>query len=382
MTLRSILTALLAVLFTLSGAKQCFCAPAQQFGSPEEFQKLLQELATYSPDPCGPPHREEKNWHSADDQARLFQQAVDIVTKGLNATVDDPGAPRDRAAEALQKLEQMSAGINASWPEKNRFHFQILELPPALVLKMTIRTYEMYFVLGMVKESFGKSNSVWRMVGTGEVSVKHDSPQTWLDLYPLRRGPSGNARFLARFDLSGCAGSTGVLYDAEEWNNGSASTQQIIKQAGALGMDDKVPGFEQIGKLQTEGSLITLPYCWFSPIDSWDNPSMCAVDTYDVSGDSVRFRTRDYNRPDLLPIAKAIEYAEQRDYLAVLGYCSSADVARKLVRQVPPLVLAEDLRMTRTGNGKEHVEFGPSPAYNFDVEERAGRWRVVAFSGE
>lgn len=200
---------------------------------------------------------------------------------------------------------------------------------------------------------------------------------------PLHRGPSGNARFLAKFISGGCAGSIGVEYDAHEWNpKGTGDCEQIIKQGGAFGLDDKVPGFAQIGKLRAEGSLITLPYCWFSPIDTWDNPSLCAVDTYDISGDNVRFRARVYNRPDLLPIAKTIEYAEQRDYPAVLGYCASGQVALRLVRNVPPFIFADDLRVTPNGTGKEHVELGYEPTYRFDVEKRAGRWLVVAFSTE
>ena len=115
-------------------------------------------------------------------------------------------------------------------------------------------------------------------------------------------------------------------------SEGIGDLEEIIKQRGALGLDDKVPDFEWVGKLQTDGPQISLPYCSWSPIDTWDNPSMCAVDIYDLTGDDVKFRTRAYNRPDLLPIAKAIEYAEQRDYPAVLGYCASAEIAHRLVR--------------------------------------------------
>jgi len=275
----------------------------------------------------------------------------------------------------------MSAEINAAWPEENRFHFQIVELPPALVVKMTLRTHGRFFVFGIPEEDSGKPNRLWHRVGSDEGFIEHDVPQSWLDLYPLHRGPSGNARFLARFNRGGCAGSTGVAYDAREWNpKGTGDLEQIIKQAGAFGLDDKVPGFGQIGELRTKGSLITLPYCWFSAIDTWDNPSLCAVDTYDISGDIVRFRSRSYNRPDLLPIAKAIEYAQQRDYPAVLGYCASSEVAHRMVRDIPPFVFAEAvLKVTRTGQGKEHIEMG---GYRFDVEKRAGRWRVVAFSTE
>jgi hypothetical protein len=384
MTLRAISAAVFAfILFAFPKAEQTFCAPVQQSDSVPDLRQLLQKLADFSPDPCGPPYGREEDWHSTGVESPLFEQAADIVTQGLNETPGSPVPPRDRAAEALKKLERMSAETNAAWPEENRFHFQILDLSPALVVKMTVRTHGRFFVFGIPEEDSGKPNRLWRRVGSDDEPVEHDVPQSKLDLYPLHRGTSGNARFFAKFILSGCAGSIGVAYDAREWNpRGMGGLDQVIKQAGAFGLDDKVPGFVQIGELRTEGSLITLPYCWFSRIDTWDNPSLCAIDTYDISGDNVKFRARTYNRPDLLPIAKAIEYAEQRDYSAVLGYCASRQVARSLVRDVPPHVFAEDLRVTRTGNGKERVELGYDPAYRFDVEKRAGRWLVVAFSVE
>ena len=93
------------------------------------------------------------------------------------------------------------------------------------------------------------------------------------------RGPSGKARFLAKFGHVGCAGSTGVAYDAREWNPGRfGGLARIIKQSGAFGLEDKVPGFPQIGELKTDGVRVTLLYCWFSPIDTWDNPILCPVD--------------------------------------------------------------------------------------------------------
>jgi hypothetical protein len=65
--------------------------------------------------------------------------------------------------------------------------------------------------------------------------------------------------------------------------------------------------------------------------------------------------------------------------LAVIAYCSSDDVARRLVRDVDSQYFAEDLQVTRTGEGKEHAEMAGSN-YRFDVEKHAGRWVVVAFS--
>jgi len=384
MTLRSISLALLILLFTFSEIEQSLCEPLQQSDSASDFQQLFQKIADLSPDPCGPPYGREANWHSSDVESPLFEQAAKSVTEELNATPASPVLPRDRAAAALKKLERMSVEVNAAWPEENRFHFQILDLAPGLVVKMTIRTHARFFVFGIPEEDSGKPDRLWKEVGSDDESVEDEVPQSWLDLYPLRRGPSGNVRFLAKFIRSGCAGSIGVAYDAREWNpKGSGSLEQVIKQVGAWGLDDKVPGFAQIGKLRTEGSLITLPYCWFSPIDTWDNPSLCAVDTYDLSGDNVRFHARAYNRPDLLPIAKAIEYAEQRDYPAVLAYCASSEVARRLVRDVPPFVFAGvDLQVTHTGNGRERVQLGDESIYRFDVEKHSDRWLVVAFRAE
>jgi hypothetical protein len=380
--LRAIAVAVLAFgLLGFPGADRCLCTAAQQSDSPPDFRQLLQKLAPYSPDPCGPPSG--KNEDSADVESLLFQQAADAVTQELNGTATGPGSPLDRAAEAMKELERMSAEINAAWPEEKRFHFQILDLPPALTVKMTLRTHGRFFVFGIPEEYSGAPNRLWRKVGSDDEFDKHDPFPYPLDLYLLHRGPSGNARYLAKFIHAGCAGSIGVTYDAREWNpKGSGDLEQIIKLEGAFGLDDEVPGFAQVGALRTEGSLISLPYCRFLPIDTWDNPSLCAVDTYNVSGDNVQFRSRVYNRPDLVPIAKTIEYAEQRDYPAVLSYCGSSEVARSLVRDIQPHVFAEDLRVTRTGEGKEHVELGYDRAYRFDLEKRAGRWLVVVFSVE
>jgi len=382
MAFRSKANAILAILLlALLGVK---VSPAQAPDPASNFRQLLQKIAEFSPNPCGPPYGKEDNWQSAANTERhLFSLAADMVTRGLNATPPGPGSPQERAAAALKKLEQMTAEINASWPDESRFHFQILDLPPALIVKMSIRTHQRFFVFGIADKDSGKPNRSWHRIGSSDDSSEFAVPTSEIDLYPLHRGPSGNARFLAKAIYGGCAGSIGVAYDAREWDpRSTGDTEQIIKQEGSFGLDDKVRGFPQVGKLQTDGPLITLPYCWFSEIDTWDNPSLCAVDTYDVSGDDVKFRSRVFNRPDLVPIAKAIEFAEKRDYPAVLGYCASDAVARRMVREFPPSVYADDLRVTRTGDGKERVEFGYSPAYRFNVEKRGDRWLVTAFRAE
>lgn len=88
----------------------------------------------------------------------LFQQAADIVTQKLNAAPTDPASAQGRAEEALRRLERTSADINASWPDENRFHFQVLNLQPALVIKITVRTHASFLVFGIPQEYSGKSD--------------------------------------------------------------------------------------------------------------------------------------------------------------------------------------------------------------------------------
>jgi hypothetical protein len=384
MTPRYLAQAILAlVVLTFPGAERCICAPAQQPDSLEHFRQLLQGIAGLPPDPCGAPNALTEDENSTNSEAQVFDRAAQIVADGLNATPNATARPEGRATDALKVLENMSAEINATWPEGNRFHFEILDLSPALVVKMTVRMHAEFFVFGIPEENAGKPNRLWQMIGSDDNDADQGVAWSQLDLYPLHRGRSSHARFLATFKSGGCAGSYGVAYDAREWNpEGEGNFERVIKQSGAFGLDDKVPGFQRIGKLQTQGSAITLPYCWFSAIDTWDNPSLCAVDTYDVSGDSVLFRSRAYNRPDLAPVAKAIEYAQQRDYEAVLGYCASAALARRMVRDMPPFVFAGNLQVTHTGSGRERVELGDGPTYRVDIEKRGGRWLVVTFNTE
>jgi hypothetical protein len=288
-------------------------------------------------------------------------------------------------------LQRTSAKINAAWPDEERFHFKVLDISPAIVIRVSFRLRAMTFVFGVPEDHRWNPKRLWRQVWSDDQHLDQTriGSRVVIDLYPLHRGPSGNARFLATFSYLPCSGITqGSVYIAMEWDpKNSGHIEQIIDQKGEFGLDEvpngHLPALDDrsapIGMLGTDGPLVTLPYCWRSSIDGGDHPDMCAVDTYDFSGDDVRFRSRAYNQPDLLPIAKAMEYAEKRDYQAVLGYCSSDDIARRMVRDIPLGVFAGELQVTRKGEGKEHVEMGFPNLYRFDIEERDGRWLIVAF---
>ena len=376
-----LLLALSSLLFSMikpewqAGAKERDPDPQQ------DFRQRLERLAKLSPDACLSSPEELKDWDPSDSEYRLFSRGADVVVQALNATNANEASAKQRASEALEKLEKMSNEINAAWPEDSRFHFEVLDISPALAIKMTIRSTATYFVFGVPRgDDSTSANLRWQLIGSDDVSFERDSARALVELFALHRGPSGNARFLARITPFGCAGSVGVVFDAREWNpEGFGSLEQIIHQRGAFGLSDQVEGFEQIGHLKTEGELIALPFCEFSSIDTWDNPSLCAEDTYDISGDDVKFVSRIYNRPDLLPVAKAIEYAQRRDFAALLGYCASPEIADRLVREMPPDFFAGEIQVNATGKGSERVELGDGPSYWFEVEERQVGWVLTDF---
>jgi hypothetical protein len=332
----------------------------------------------------------------------LFEQADKAVLQSLNETesgsANSPASgQKDRAIRALTMLEHSSAETNKEWQEENRFHFEVLDLPPALVVKMTYRNRATFTVFGIPRFSDDKKpNTAWRPVhATDDGRFEPRSGYEWVDLFPLQRGPSNRARFLAKIGDAGCGSGVGVSYYAYEWNpENFGEIAEFIKLEGAVSQEDLIDkthpskkdlssSFPPIGKLQTTGTLIMLPYCWFSQIDTWDNPSLCGIDSYDISRDHVHFIRQITNRPDLLPVARAMEYGQAHDYPALLAYCASPEVARKILRNVPPRVYAgPSLSITRVGGEKERVEIGDDDVFKFDVEKCGGRWLVVAFHVE
>jgi len=370
------------------------------------FESLLKEISSAPPNPCNFPAKDY-----SDIEDHLFSEAGKAVVQQLDGadhtslsgaatasgmasgSPDQAGTgPRVLALKVLENLEHLSAEINKSWPDENRFHFAVLDLPPALVVKMSFRNRATFAFLAVPQQDAdGRETKLWQDVGALD-DHRYERDQGWVDLtlFPLQRGPFRRARFLAKFGVGGCAGSSSVQYYAYEWHpEGTGGLDEVIKLAGAVSQEEPIStgqpsgkglssSFPPIGELRTAGSVITLPYCWFSSIDTWDNPSLCAVDSYDLSGDRVQFVGRETNRPDLVPVANAVQYAQTHDLPAVLAYCGSPEVARQMVREIPPeVVAAAGLTVTRLGPAKERVELGET--FQFDVEKRTDRWLVVAF---
>lgn len=342
---------------------------------PPTFESLLKKIAPAPADPCDNNNSEFSD--RSDLKSGIFEEADKAVVAKLNASpIASPSGAKARATEALQGLQRLSAEINKGWPEDNRFQFEVIEVPPALVAKMTLRTWATFSFFGM--DDSGKTSGVWQYVGAlDDHKYEDDKVGDGLEIFPLQRGPAKRVRFLARFDASGCAGgSAGVSYYAYEWNPEDSTLDEFIKIAGAYNL-----GYS-LGAPQTKGPLIHLPYCWFSAVDTWDNPSLCATDSYDLSGDHVRFLGSKYNMPDLVALANAIKYAEAHDYPATLAYCGSPDVARRMVRDLPPYIgmprfdKDPNRPFRRISATKEAVDFD---SFHFEIEKRADRWLVVSF---
>jgi len=382
------------VLLDILAAAPSYCSSAAN-DPVGDVKELLQMIAPASPDSCELSEKPVLNPDGSElavvgVEVEILKKASKAILDELNGAGPDPGVARIRATAMLKKLEGLSREINAGWSDEDRLHFELLDFSSALVLKASIGTQAKFFVFGFPeKVDTFRPHELWEQIGEEELDLNGIAPRSLLEIHPLHGGPSGNPRFLAQITYFGCTGSSSLLYDAREWNpKERGELNQIIKQEGAEGMDEGFTGakptrkdpFLPIGKLETKGSIITLPYCWFSAIDTWDNPSLCTLDTYDLSGDTVRFRSRSFNRPDLLPIAKAIEYAEKHDYPAVLAYCANADVARRIVNEMTPSYFAGDLRVTRKADGSEHIEMGFPKGDRFDVRKTGDRWLVVGFT--
>lgn len=369
-------------LLCFAAAAVILCTPfityaSSSLAAKSDPRQLLKKLAAFAPDPCASESANFDDWHPAANEMQLLTAASDAVLEALNTRTE---TPLERANRALEPITAASQEINAVWPKENRFRFEILDLKQVLIVTLAIRAYSRYFVFGVGDGEPNQQNRAWRHIDLDQDEKDFDVPWMGSKVYPLQGGPSGNARFLARVIRGGCAGSYGIAYDAREWAPTIASAQRIIGVEGAMGLDDKAPGFPQIGELHTGGRFVDLPYCWWSPVDTWDNPSMCAVDRFDLAGDAVGFVSRRVNRPDILPIAKAVEYANRHDFGAVRGYCVSDAVARRLVRRSPGSSLFDvEVKVKRLAAGRELV-YSESGDFRFTVEKQGDRWLVRDFS--
>jgi hypothetical protein len=280
-------------------------------------------------------------------------------------------------------MRALSERINKAWPPKRRFHYELLDIDPAFVVTYHIRSRSTWSAFGVAAEASWPnkgSNAKWAQVGEDEFRWQQVDSDQEMEVHPLERGPSRQARFLAKSSHISCGdGITGLDYSAWEWNPASiGSLEQLIGRKGAASRGD-YPEYGPVGPLETNGSKIGLPYCEWSAVDLDVDALLCSIDTYDISGDAVRFLGTRTNRPDLETVAKAIQYADDRDYRAVLAFSASPTVARRLVALMPPSITANingGIYPPLRGN-HETIDIG---GLHFALEKRNGLWIVLRFT--
>ncbi|MBV9932210.1 MAG: hypothetical protein JO013_14880 [Alphaproteobacteria bacterium] len=345
--------------------------------APPTAPDLLRQLAAAGPGDCDAPLPSAKSAEVHEAEDLLFRTVDDLVAERLNRPpVARASEAASRAGAALLEVERSSAEIDKGWPAENRFHFQVVAVQPAILVRMSYRDTARFVLFGayfLGKDAAVDPGTRWREVSFADPSGRPSA----IDLIPLHRGPSGRPRFLAKVWRSGCAGSIGEQYYGYEWSAEAGQLgEQILSIEGAEGLDPAES--KHVGTLRTSGRVIQLPYCFFSAVDTWDNPTLCAADSFDLSGDAPRFVGRIYNLPDLAAVNNAIRHAQARDLRAVRAYCASDVVARKLVRDMPPYLFADRVERRKTGRGRETILFQEG-AVSFDLVRRRGEWLLAGF---
>jgi hypothetical protein len=361
------------------------------------FKDLATQLAAQPADDCspltaGPPptaiHEAENNMFAAVDQ-------------GVVAAVDGPESVGRAASVAdfvLRQFQDLSAQANSSWPDDRRFHYQVLDLGTAIALEFTIRSRATFSVLG-VPELFGgsdqrRNNNYWEQVGNDAFRTGAHRSEEKLDLTRLEPSPSRRARFFAQFSQVGCGGTpTEVDYRGYQWNPAdTGNLKTVLHQSGVIagaGAFDELasPNAQPQhvtasvdGTVQITAKTVVLPYCRPSAVETHGGPVLCDVDTYDVSGEDIRFVSRTTNRPDLDAIAKLIEYAQGRDVLAASAYTADPKVAHDAMQQIPTDIAIESIRVMHASPTKETVHMQDGLDLTFDLAKIRGRWLVTAFT--
>jgi hypothetical protein len=312
------------------------------------FETLLQRAAMATADWCA---------DAGDDSGRTDETILEAAAAGVVDALNEQSGIRSPQSDdgsatlrgVLAKFNDAGSRINSNWPAESRFRADALTAPPLLLMKATFRNRWALYAFAVADGATGEQGvrRRWQVVQAASDEPLAARLSLSLDVFQINRGPAGRARFLTRRHVGGCAGSIGVVYRLLEWDPGEfGALSSLVEIDGAETQEEATKekklsaSFPPVGALQVTGTTITLPYCWWSVLDTWDNPSLCAADSFDVSGDPVRFKGRVTNRPDLVPIALAIKHAQGHEYRAVLAYCRSAEIANRIVRDVPPFIFA------------------------------------------
>lgn len=367
---------LLTISVVTSGLAQTDLAPV----SKEDLKETLRQLEQFPPNPCDLKPEDAKT--EAKLNSQLYVKTLAVLEQDLNNENGSSSIPLARVEASLVTLFGRHQGEDSEHTA-SPVSYELLDLRPILVLKLSVHSQERLFVLEHKGQRAGQ-NPRWQAVDLQAYDDdKNEAPISWrkLALVPLYSGKSSKMRFLSSITRGGCAGSFGVSYSAYEWDpeNTDGALEKVIDIHGFLGSDNKVPDFPQIGRLKTAGTLITLPYCQFSVIDTWDNPSLCMVDTYNLST-RVSFQNRRYNRPDLVPVIQIFKHIGDREYPAIRAYTSSDAIANRILKELQPRAGSEEIKTRSLRSDLERITLSDLVNQSTFIVRKMGKgWKIVGF---
>ena len=200
-------------------------------------------------------------------------------------------------------------------------------------------------------------------------------PSSVFELFPLWRGPSGNPRLLEIKHFSTCMAGMTLDYavNGYEWHSRESSMTRIIAKESSFSTGQK-------WKFSTVGKTITIPYCWSGALQLGTvSAPICSIDTYDLSGDVVRFLRAENDPEDLAFVARVLRYVESRDMMALSAVCLSPEIAGKVMAMMPPEpFFGTGYERKPVGPDSEQLDFSDGFEMKITLKRQRGSWRVAA----
>jgi hypothetical protein len=350
----------------------------------EHFKELAQQLAAQPPVNCCYDNYDWPTGHPEELESKLFDEARKFITDSLN---NGSSQPMTAVKEALKTLSLASDNIHKHWPEDHRFRYEIFDVSPIILAKTTLRSSAAAIAFYMIDS---KRKTTWSSEDVTQNDLKRNTMIQNVQVYPLSRGPSNQARFLIFSSITACGHGTEEEFTGYQMNPDTTYPEQILHRKGSEEAFDgdieerespqskfnKKPLRKFNNSFNASGKKITLPYCWFSVVDTWANPTLCMADTYDLSMDEVRFVGRKINRPDIYAVAKAIEHAQNGELESIRGYTVTSQVAKKILNSMPSHIFNEKTTVTHKGSNRELIRLQGYEIREFEMQRINGTWLI------
>lgn len=161
-----------------------------------------------------------------------------------------------------------------------------------------------------------------------------------------------------------------------EWHSRESSMTRIIAKESSFSTGQK-------WKFSTVGKTITIPYCWSGALQLGTvSAPICSIDTYDLSGDVVRFLRAENDPEDLAFVARVLRYVESRDMMALSAVCLSPEIAGKVMAMMPPEpFFGTGYERKPVGPDSEQLDFSDGFEMKITLKRQRGSWRVADCRG-